>query len=82
MATRKQLWHPDEVRKKIQASQIINRLNEHINSEAPGVMDASQVSAAKTLLAKVLPDLRQQEITGKDGEALQVIIAGDVKDGL
>lgn len=56
MAVRKQRWHPDEVRARIQASQLINRLTKHVNSKTP-IMDASQVNAAKALLNKVLPDL-------------------------
>jgi hypothetical protein len=53
MAARKQLWHPDEVRQKIQASQLINRLMAHANSDKP-LMDSSQVTAATKLLNKVL----------------------------
>lgn len=70
MAARKQLWHPDEVRQKIQTSQLINRLTTHALSDEP-IMDASQVAAAKTLIAKVLPDLKVQEITGANGGPLQ-----------
>jgi len=72
MATRKQLWHPDEVRQKIQASQLINRLTDHINSEKP-LMDSSQVTAAIKLLGKVLPDLSATAITGEDGGPLKVM---------
>ena len=71
MATRKQLWHPDEVRKRIQASQLINRLTNHVNSATP-LMDSSQVTAAIKLLGKVLPDLAATQITGADGGALRV----------
>lgn len=65
MASRKQLWHPDEVRAKIQASQLINRLTDHALSDAP-IMDASQVNAAKILLGKAIPDLSSvtQEVSG------------------
>lgn len=63
MAARKQLWHPDEVRQKIQASQLINRLMDHINSNVP-IMDSSQVTAATKLLNKVLPDLSSTTLTG------------------
>jgi len=63
MAARKQLWHPDEVRQKIQASQLINRLMAHINSDKP-LMDSSQVTAATKLLSKVLPDLSSVEHKG------------------
>jgi len=63
MAARKQLWHPDEVRQKIQASQLINRLMDHINSDKP-LMDSSQVTAAVKLLGKVVPDLSSVEHKG------------------
>lgn len=53
----KKIRHDDETRSKIQAAQIINRLHTHIMAEAP-IMDSSQVSAAKVLLNKVLPDLQ------------------------
>lgn len=71
MATRKQLFHPDEVRKKIQASQLINRLTKHALSDQP-VMDASQVTAAVKLLGKVVPDLKAVEHTGEGGGPIQV----------
>lgn len=62
MAARKQLWHPDEVKKKIQTSQLINRLTQHALSDEP-IMDSSQVTAAVKLINKVVPDLSsvQQE---------------------
>lgn len=66
MAARKQLWHPDEVKAKIQASQLINRLTKHALSSEP-IMDASQVTAAVKLLNKVVPDLKAVEHTGPDG---------------
>lgn len=63
MAARKQLWHPDDVKAKIQASQLINRLTEHALSDEP-IMDASQVAAASKLLNKVVPDLKAVEHSG------------------
>lgn len=66
MASRKQLWHPDEVRAKIQASQLINRLTSHALSDTP-LMDASQVNAAKILLGKAIPDLTSVEHKGTIG---------------
>lgn len=71
MAARKQLWHPDEVRQKIQASQLINRLTAHINSDKP-LMDSSQVTAAVKLLGKVLPDLSATTLSGPDGGPVQI----------
>ncbi len=79
MAARKQLWHPDEVRKKIQTSQLINRLTDHALSPEP-IMDASQVTAAVKLLNKVVPDLKAVEHSGPGGEALQVVIQRYGKD--
>lgn len=71
MAKRKQLWHPEEVRKKIQTSQLINRLTEHALSDEP-IMDASQVAAARALIGKVVPDLKAVEHTGEGGGPIQV----------
>lgn len=60
---RKKGWRtPDEIREKIQGSQIINRLSKHVMGEVE--MTASQVNAAKTLLGKVIPDLKAVEHSG------------------
>jgi hypothetical protein len=75
MAPRKQLFHPEEVRKKIQASQLINRLMAHINSDTP-LMDSSQVTAATKLLNKVVPDLSSVEHKGPDDGPIKIIIQG------
>lgn len=56
--------HHEDTRKKIQASQIINRLEAHILAEKP-ILDASQVNAAKALLNKVLPDLSSVSLDGE-----------------
>lgn len=71
---RKQNWHPDSVRQKIQASQIINRLTAHINSDKP-IMDSSQVTAALGLLRKCVPDLQAVLLSaGADaGVTLQIV---------
>lgn len=64
MAGRKKGYKtPDEIREKIQASQLINRLMSHVEADMP-IMDASQVNAAKTLLNKILPDLKAIEFDG------------------
>lgn len=51
----------------IQAGTIIDRLTAYVNGEAE--LSASQVSAAKTLLNKVLPDLSSQKGSGEDDSA-------------
>lgn len=54
--------HQDDVRAKIQAAQIINRLQ----SAFDGTIELSQiqVNIGKTLLDKALPDLKAIEHTG------------------
>jgi len=78
MAARKQLFHPDDVKKKIQASQLINRLQNHALSDFSAVdcevkpMLDSQVRAAFGLLGKVVPSLKAIEHTGT-GENGEII---------
>ena len=72
MAPRKQLWHPDEVKERIQASQLINRLTDHALSDQP-IMDASQVQAARALLNKVVPDLKAVEHSGDPDNPIRTV---------
>ena len=55
MAIRKHLSHPEIVRQRIQTSQIVNRLTDHVNGAVE--LTATQVTAALGLLRKSLPDL-------------------------
>ena len=56
MAARKlRPFHTDEIRAKIQTSQLINRLTDHVLGAS--ILDPSQVSAALGLLRKTIPDL-------------------------
>jgi hypothetical protein len=57
MAARLRKTHQDDVRTKIQASQLINRLTNHVAGKIE--MSATQVRAAEILLKKTLPDLSQ-----------------------
>lgn len=80
MATRKQLFHPDEVKKKIQTSQLINRLQNHAlftdhDDEAKcrkTLMTDSQVRAAFGLLDKVVPSLKAVELSGNEDRPVGV----------
>lgn len=47
--------HQDDVRKKIQASQLLNRLTDHAFGEVE--LSQSQIKAIEILLKKSLPDL-------------------------
>lgn len=56
--------HQDEIRKKIQTSQLLNRLTNHGLGKLKTGMDATQVSAALGVLRKALPDLTATEHSG------------------
>jgi hypothetical protein len=64
--------HQDDVRAKIQTSQLINRLTDH----ALGKVDLSptQVRAIEILIRKTLPDLQALQHSGEDGGALTIVI--------
>lgn len=63
MAGRKRGYrHADEVREKIRASQLVNRLHKIAMGEVDAT--AAQVNAAKALIGKVLPDLKSTELSG------------------
>lgn len=65
----------ESCREKIQTSQLINRLQDHVFKETPGTdISATQMKAIEILLRKSLPDLQSVEMTGKDGGALQINI--------
>ncbi len=63
MAARRKIRHDENTRSKIQAAQLINRLHNCVMGKT--VLDAQQVSAAKTLLNKVLPDLQSVAHSGE-----------------
>lgn len=66
MAARLRRDHDDYTRKRIQTTQIINRLQKFVHGEVE--MSSEQVQAAKVLLAKTLPDLKQVEHAGEIAE--------------
>jgi hypothetical protein len=60
MAKRKMLFHPDYVREKIRASQLINRLQKCAFGEISLTM--TQLRAIEILLRKSVPDLTKTEV--------------------
>ena len=62
--------HQDDVRAKIGASQIVNRLQKHVNGELE--LSATQIQSARILLDKSLPNLQSTEVSGD--MALEVVI--------
>jgi len=62
----------EKTRAKIQSSQLINALQDHIlGKNNRGDMKPSQITAALGLLKKTLPDLSSTELSGPDGGAIQ-----------
>lgn len=63
MPARIRARHQDEIRYKIQASQLVNRLTDH----ALGIIELSQtqVRAIEILLRKCVPDLSSVEHSGE-----------------
>ena len=58
--------HQEEIRAKIQASQLINAVNNHATGKKLYEKD-SQVTAALALLKKILPDMRAIDMKAEGG---------------
>jgi hypothetical protein len=68
-ATKRNAMWIEETRKKVQTSQLINRLQDHVLGEVE--LSSTQVRAAEILLKKTLPDLsenKNENITRRIGE--------------
>lgn len=65
MAARIRAHHQDEVRAKIQASQLINVLQNHALS-GEGEITPTRMKAIEILLRKSIPDLSSVELSGGD----------------
>lgn len=62
--------HTQEIREKIRASQLINRLQGHVDGEVE--LSATQVRAAEILLRKSVPDLSSTELSGPNGAPIAI----------
>lgn len=62
--------HTEEIRKKIQASVIIERLQRHVEGKLE--MTATQVNAANSLLDRSVAKLSQIQHTGEDGGPIKI----------
>ena len=71
MAARISRHHSDEVRLKIQASVLIDRMQKHALGDLE--MSATQIKAADSLLDRSVPKLSQIQHTGANGGAIQVV---------
>ena len=70
MAARLRKTHQDDVRMKIQASQLVNRLTDHALGKVE--LSSTQVRSIEILLRKSIPDLSSVQLTGEDGESLSI----------
>ena len=68
MAERLNRRHQEMVREKIRASQLINRLENHVFGDLD--LSNTQVTAALGLLKKCVPDLKATEHSNPDGSGL------------
>ena len=64
--------HDEETRAKIQTSQLLNRLNDHIFADAD--VSATQMKAIEILLRKTLPDLSAVTIGGDDDSPVKLVV--------
>lgn len=71
MAARLRLRHQDEVRAKIQASQLINRLTDHALNDTE--LSSTQIRAIEILLKKSIPDLSAIELSGDDDNPVKLV---------
>jgi hypothetical protein len=70
MAVRLHKLHQEDIRQKIQASNLVARLQMHVDGEVE--MTATQVRAAEALLDRSIPKLSQIQHTGRDGGPIEI----------
>ena len=64
--------HQDDIRKKIQVSLLIKKLEEHALDDKAEEIVASRMKAIQILLNKSLPDLSSMQVTGSDEQPLVI----------
>ena len=69
--------HDEQTRAKIQASQLINRLNSHVFDNVE--ISSSQMKAIEILLRKTLPDLAAVTISGDPDQPVTMEITWQSK---
>lgn len=70
MAARLRRSHQEDVKRKIQVSQLINYLQNHALTGSNSEHAATRVRAAQALINKIIPDVTRSEISGPDGGAV------------
>ena len=69
MAARLNRMHSEQVRAKIQASVLIDRLQKHVEGELE--LTPSQITAAQVLLDRSVPKLSQIQHTGDENNPIR-----------
>ena len=70
MAARLRKFHSDEVRAKIQTSQLVNRLTDHALGKLE--LSTTQVRAIEVLLKKTIPDLSAVQHSGDENNPVAI----------
>ena len=77
MAERLRKRHQEEIRTKIQTSQLVNVLQNHALGLTENEISATRMIAIELLLKKSLPDLSSTEITGDADQPVSIkVITG------
>lgn len=79
MAARLRTMHQEDVRAKIQASQLVNRLEKQAFGEIE--LTPSQLKAIEILLKKSLPDLQSVQLTGSADDPVEIVTRIELVDG-
>jgi hypothetical protein len=71
--------HDEETRAKIQTSQLLNRLNDHVFSDVD--ISQTQMKAIEILLRKTLPDLAAVQISGDPDQPVKMVVEWQKNSG-
>jgi len=79
MAERLRKKHSEQIRTKIQTTQLINVLQNHALGLTEEIKP-SRMKAIEILLKKALPDLQSTEITGDESAPLGIKVVSSIDD--
>ena len=79
MAERLRKRHQEEIRTKIQTSQLVNVLQNHALGLSENEITPTRMKAIELLLKKSLPDLTSTEITGDPDAPLEVKVVTGIE---
>jgi hypothetical protein len=71
MASRIRAYHQDEIRAKIQASQLVNVLQNHALGLSESELTPTRMKAIEILLRKSLSDLSSIQLTGNADQPIE-----------